>query len=74
MRICCAPKKIVRFYAFDQIRAKAMFNRACELIPRSLVKKYGLQSLIFSNDSRIEFIVKPTDAEKAARAIGSSLN
>jgi hypothetical protein len=58
MRDCCAPGKIVRIRANDAERARLMFERACELIPRTLVKRYGLQSIIFSNDSRIEFTTK----------------
>lgn len=58
MRVCVAPGKTVRFKADDAIRAKAMFDRACELIPRYLIKRYGIQSLIFSNESKIEFGVK----------------
>lgn len=58
MRVCCVPGKIVRFRADSSERARLMFERSCELIPRNLVKRYGLQSIIFSNDSRIEFSVK----------------
>jgi hypothetical protein len=58
MRQCVAPKKVVRFMASDAGRAKQMFDRACELIPRYLVKAYGVQSIVFSNGSRIEFTTK----------------
>jgi hypothetical protein len=58
MRVCCAPKKIVRIYGRDAVMAKGLFDRACQLIPRYLVKRYGLQSIQFSNDSRIEFTTK----------------
>lgn len=54
LRLCCSPGKTVRFYVNDAMAANTMYNRICELIPRKFIKRYGLMSVIFENDSKIE--------------------
>lgn len=54
LRVCCAPGKTVRLYAPGPLEASRMFTRMCDLIPRQFVKRYGIQSVVFENDSKIE--------------------
>lgn len=54
LRICCSPGKTVKIYSDNYVTAQKTFDRMCQLIPRQFVKRYGILSIIFENDSKIE--------------------